>query len=69
MLLLLLFRALILTAESKYLDAYQIMAPLIKEYPTNQTVLNNFAVLSLYINKIQDAVSTLEELIRQDPKK
>lgn len=60
-------RALLLMARCDYAAALEQFSGLVKRSPSNDILLNNFAVCALYTNKVADAVSLFEDLIRVDP--
>uniref|UniRef100_A0A7S2TJY5 Coatomer subunit epsilon n=1 Tax=Lotharella oceanica TaxID=641309 RepID=A0A7S2TJY5_9EUKA len=67
-------RALLLTAESQFKDAMEILIPLVQMTGANRgggvasaDVVNNFAVCALFTNQITLALDTMEMAVRADP--
>jgi len=60
-------RALLLTADSRFEDAHKILSPLIDSGFASMDAINNYAICSLFTNKIAVAIQSLEECVREDP--
>mmetsp|Transcript_13803 Transcript_13803/g.19142 ORF Transcript_13803/g.19142 Transcript_13803/m.19142 type:complete len:155 (+) Transcript_13803:173-637(+) len=60
-------RALLLTAYSRFEDAHKILSPLIESGFASMDAINNYAICSLFTNKIAVAIESLEECVRTDP--
>lgn len=61
-------RALIMLADGRWQEAFQLLNDhVIQDNSVSPVIVNNYAVCAIHVNKLDLAISSLENLIQRDP--